>query len=273
MAMIKCSECNAAISSTAAACPHCGAPQKTAEPKPNQPPAQPKSRTTAGLLAFFLGGFGIHHFYLGSNMAGIIQLVATFCTCGFAWFLATVESVVLFSMSKEGFNAKYNERTPANVEFTFTGVSGRVSKKRLFVTVVIFIVGLMFLSAIAQIQQEKVMAEVQKAHEMFSQGNKAEAVRIYERLRKNYYVKDAQMYNNLIDYTASNGNMGKAVEYAMDAEYKDILVLPSTSTGKSALRQAQAEIARRQAQREQERREQEATDKMIESWIKHAKED
>jgi len=35
-----------------------------------------KSKIAAALLAFFLGGFGIHKFYLGCNTAGIIMLVA-----------------------------------------------------------------------------------------------------------------------------------------------------------------------------------------------------
>ncbi len=34
-----------------------------------------KSKIVAALLAFFLGGLGIHKFYLGCNTAGIIMLV------------------------------------------------------------------------------------------------------------------------------------------------------------------------------------------------------
>ncbi len=34
-----------------------------------------KSKIVAALLAFFLGGFGIHKFYLGCNTAGIIMLI------------------------------------------------------------------------------------------------------------------------------------------------------------------------------------------------------
>lgn len=34
-----------------------------------------KSRVTAGILGIFLGGLGIHKFYLGYNTAGIIMLV------------------------------------------------------------------------------------------------------------------------------------------------------------------------------------------------------
>ncbi len=37
-----------------------------------------KSKIVAALLAFFLGGLGIHKFYLGCNTAGIIMLVVFF---------------------------------------------------------------------------------------------------------------------------------------------------------------------------------------------------
>ncbi|WP_408648914.1 TM2 domain-containing protein [Tumidithrix elongata] len=36
---------------------------------------QGKSKVTAILLCFFLGGFGIHRFYLGYTVIGIVQLL------------------------------------------------------------------------------------------------------------------------------------------------------------------------------------------------------
>lgn len=39
--------------------------------------AQPKSKLTAGLLGIFLGGFGVHRFYLGYAKIGIFQILAT----------------------------------------------------------------------------------------------------------------------------------------------------------------------------------------------------
>ena len=33
-----------------------------------------KDKTTAAILAFFLGGFGVHKFYLGESGLGIIYL-------------------------------------------------------------------------------------------------------------------------------------------------------------------------------------------------------
>jgi TM2 domain-containing membrane protein YozV len=39
------------------------------------PQSEPKSKLVAGLLAIFLGGFGIHNFYLGYTNRGVIQLL------------------------------------------------------------------------------------------------------------------------------------------------------------------------------------------------------
>jgi len=46
-----------------------------------------KSKMVAGLLGIFVGGFGVHRFYLGYNTIGIIQVLVTvvggIITCGF----------------------------------------------------------------------------------------------------------------------------------------------------------------------------------------------
>lgn len=55
--------------------------QPAGQPGYGQPgfnaPVQGKSRTTVGLLNFFLGGFGAGDFYLGHKQMGIIKVVAS----------------------------------------------------------------------------------------------------------------------------------------------------------------------------------------------------
>lgn len=71
-----CANCGKEINPGAAICTNCGASvQSVAAANGNQ-----KSKLVAVLLAFFVGGFGIHDFYLGYNKYGIIKIVLTCCT-------------------------------------------------------------------------------------------------------------------------------------------------------------------------------------------------
>lgn len=100
-----------------------------------------KTKMAAGLLGIFLGGFGVHHFYLGSWKLGLVECLATvlggscFCvlgifTLGLGWFIAPVpgalagifaliEGIILLSMTDADFDAKYNQRVPDGFEFVF----------------------------------------------------------------------------------------------------------------------------------------------------------
>ncbi len=51
--------------------------QQPPMPNPAYGYPQPKSKLAAGLLGIFLGGLGIHRFYLGHTTIGVIQLVLT----------------------------------------------------------------------------------------------------------------------------------------------------------------------------------------------------
>lgn len=96
----KCTNCGVDIPVEAAFCNFCGAAQQSqqAPPQPEQaapnyqqvPPQPPygqtpyeqKSKLAAGLLGIFLGGLGIHNFYLGYQNRGLIQLLVSLLTCG-----------------------------------------------------------------------------------------------------------------------------------------------------------------------------------------------
>lgn len=65
-----------------------------------------KNRTTAALLAFFLGGFGIHQFYLGNTGKGIMYLL--FCWTIIPAIIAIVDFIILITMNDMVFNKKYN---------------------------------------------------------------------------------------------------------------------------------------------------------------------
>lgn len=124
-----CKNCGAIVGS-GKFCSECGAPNDTVgndtknthytgntngeytanpnEPRYDRPrnsyPYKPKSRLVAGLLAIFVGCFGIHNFYLGNNNIGLIQvLVSTIggvFTCGIATIAmeiwALVEGIFIF---------------------------------------------------------------------------------------------------------------------------------------------------------------------------------
>ena len=65
-----------------------------------------KQRWVASLLAILLGGYGIHHFYLGSKGWGILS--AVFFWTGIPFLLSVIDVIALLTMSIERFDAKYN---------------------------------------------------------------------------------------------------------------------------------------------------------------------
>ncbi|MEH2235301.1 TM2 domain-containing protein [Nostoc sp.] len=66
-----------------------------------------KTKSTAILLCFFCGWLGIHKFYLGQNVAGILYLLFS-VTCIPA-LIAFVDFFVLIFMSDAEFNTQYNQ--------------------------------------------------------------------------------------------------------------------------------------------------------------------
>lgn len=66
-----------------------------------------KSKYTAAILAFFLGGLGVHKFYLGQTGLGIIYLI--FCWTTIPMWVAFIEGLVFLFANTDEFNAQYNK--------------------------------------------------------------------------------------------------------------------------------------------------------------------
>lgn len=56
---------------------------------------QQKSKIIAGILGIFLGGLGIHNFYLGRTTRAVIQLVLTIFTFGIASLWGFIEGILI----------------------------------------------------------------------------------------------------------------------------------------------------------------------------------
>jgi TM2 domain-containing membrane protein YozV len=64
-----------------------------------------KNKTVAGLLALFLGGIGIHRFYLGKNLSGIFYFL--FCWTLIPALIGLAEAIIILIGSEASFVAKY----------------------------------------------------------------------------------------------------------------------------------------------------------------------
>ena len=75
-----CQNCGKEIDDKAVICPHCGVPVTSS--KPAVVSNGEKEWLVTLLLCIFLGGFGIHRFYVGKTGTGIAQLVLTITIVG-----------------------------------------------------------------------------------------------------------------------------------------------------------------------------------------------
>ncbi len=67
-----------------------------------------RSKVAAGLFAIFLGGLGIHKFYLGQVGQGILYLL--FCWTFIPAIVGFIEGIIYLTMSDEAFTLKHNMR-------------------------------------------------------------------------------------------------------------------------------------------------------------------
>ena len=72
----------------------------------NKPPGADK-KIAAGICGILLGGLGVHKFILGYTKEGIIQIIITFCTCGFGSLVGLIEGIIYLTKSDEEFSRTY----------------------------------------------------------------------------------------------------------------------------------------------------------------------
>lgn len=122
-----CRQCGNKVAATASQCPSCQASQNL----------NPKSKITAGVLALFLGGIGIHRFYLG-QWWGLFYLL--FWGTGIPSIISLIESIVFFCTNETKWQGKYG-----NVKSGSSAVMAVVG-----VFVFVFVVGILAAIAIPQ---------------------------------------------------------------------------------------------------------------------------
>ena len=85
-----CTNCGAELNEEQDICLECGVKVNKNNGNPANADPNAKSKLAAGLLAIFLGCFGVHNFYLGNTGKAVAQLLITVLSC----FVLSVVSAV-----------------------------------------------------------------------------------------------------------------------------------------------------------------------------------
>ena len=95
-----CTNCGNLIASQAELCLNCGVRQNSTVIPGG------KSRVAAGILAIFLGAFGVHKFYMGKIGMGILYLL--FCWTAIPGIIGFIEGIIYLCESDEKFASRLN---------------------------------------------------------------------------------------------------------------------------------------------------------------------
>lgn len=113
---INCPECGQPMDASMSSCPNCGFPRyqnKAISDDVFSNGPSGKSRGIAAILALLLGSIGAHYFYLGKNMAGIINILLVFLGWIlvipplFVGILSVVQCILMFTMTQDEFERRY----------------------------------------------------------------------------------------------------------------------------------------------------------------------
>jgi len=104
-----CQSCGAETKENQEVCTKCGVKLKSSMGK------GAKSKLVAGLLGIFLGWLGIHKFYLGYTVPGLIVLLISIIgglptfgvAIGVMWLIGLIEGIIYLTKSDEDFDEIY----------------------------------------------------------------------------------------------------------------------------------------------------------------------
>ncbi len=203
--MVTCGACGNTLHVTAPICPHCGASQRS---------RGYKSKVAAGLLAIFLGAFGVHRFYLG-QWWGIFYLLLFWTMV--PGLIALIEGIVFLVTNEGSWNERHNEGKP-NVGGE--GSAGLVIALVGGVFVAIMVLGILAAIAIPAYQDYTIKAKVM--------GSMAAATEVREAVEQ--FIIDERAY------PGSNADVGIAEHAASDGVHAFTVqeggVIVMTFTGK-----------------------------------------
>ncbi|HSC68092.1 MAG TPA: NINE protein [Cellvibrio sp.] len=205
-----CYQCGRSIASGLPQCPYCRAPQIQ---------WHRKSKVTAGFLAFFLGGFGVHRFYLG-QWWGIFYLI--FCATLIPGFVALIEALVFWFTPQERWDNKYG-RVPA----ASSGLKAVVAVAGIFAF--IFVIGILAAIALPAYQEYTVRAKVHAAMPLIEQSRQ----KVTEVIKQKDFYPSENLLAGLPE-TISN-DMVTSIELGEGARLTVTFNAPSLRDGKNTI--------------------------------------
>ena len=102
-----CYNCGAEVKEGAEFCLSCGvALKKEEKASVDKSKVGGQDKTLMAILAFLLGGLGVHNFMMGENKKGITRILLSLC-CGIGWIIALVDMYKILTDAYEVNTEKY----------------------------------------------------------------------------------------------------------------------------------------------------------------------